>query len=426
MLRFGTLFFVLGILFFIDLYAFQAIKALLPSNNLRQKRLVYAIYWGVTVLSFAALIAVGLVNNESMRAKRAMLMTFLAINYFSKTFVILFLIIDDLIRLGKWVAQYFSPQRSATEALAAPLSELAKEEADTITRSDFIVKSALIAGVVPLTMMTFGIVSGAHDYRVRRKTIYLPNLPKEFDGIRLAQLSDIHSGSFFNKTAVQGGVEMLLAEKPDIAFFTGDLVNNEATEVKDYINIFEKVKAPLGVYSVLGNHDYGDYMLWDSPRAKVQNLQDLKEAHRLMGWQLLCDEHRDIRVGGEQISIVGVENWGTGRFPKYGNLQNAQAGTKESPFKILLSHDPSHWDAQVRPQYKDIDLTLSGHTHGMQFGIEIGDFRWSPVQYRYKQWADLYENEGQYLYVNRGFGYIGYPGRIGILPEITILTLKKA
>jgi predicted MPP superfamily phosphohydrolase len=275
--------------------------------------------------------------------------------------------------------------------------------------------------------MSYGILSGAHDYRVRRLKVALPNLPQAFDGIRIAQLSDIHSGSFFNKIAVQGGIDMLLAEKPDVIFFTGDLVNNTADEMKDYFDIFKQVKAPLGVYSVLGNHDYGDYVQWASPQAKQKNLQTLMQTHADMGWQLLMNENKILKQGSEQIAILGIENWGAkGHFPKHGKLAEAYRGTEEAPVKLLLSHDPSHWDAQVRPEFGDIDIMFAGHTHGMQFGIEIGSFKWSPVQYMYEQWAGLYTKDNQHLYVNRGYGYLGFPGRIGMLPEITIMELVKA
>lgn len=300
-----------------------------------------------------------------------------------------------------------------------------RETVFSTSRSDFIKKSAIVAGGIPVATMTFGIISGAHDYRVRRREVFFKNLPKNFDGLRIAQLSDIHTGSFFNKTAVKGGVDMLLNEKPDIAFFTGDLVNNESKEAKDYLDIFKKVQAPLGTYAIMGNHDYGDYKSWPSQKAKQKDIQNLHEMHQYMGWDLLLNENRHLSVDGESIAILGCENWGSGRFSKYGDMKATYTGAENSPFKILLSHDPSHWDAQIRTEYHEVDLTLSGHTHGFQFGIEIGDFRWSPVQYRYKQWADLYQEDDQYLYVNRGYGYIGYPGRIGILPEITVLELKK-
>ena len=297
---------------------------------------------------------------------------------------------------------------------------------EAITRSEFLTKAALVATAVPFGAMAYGVISGAHDYRVRRLTVKLPNLPKSFDGIRIGQVSDIHSGSFWNKTAVKGGVEQMLAEKPDLMFFTGDLVNNESSEIRDYFDIFNKLKAPLGVYSVTGNHDYGDYYNWASADAKRENFERLVAAHREMGYDILMNENRILEQGGEKIAILGIENWGAGRWTKYGKIDEAHAGTEEASVKLLLSHDPSHWDAQVRPKYKDIDLSFAGHTHGFQFGIEVPGFKWSPSQYAYKQWAGLYQEGNQYLYVNRGFGYLGYPGRIGMPPELTILELKRA
>lgn len=244
--------------------------------------------------------------------------------------------------------------------------------------------------------------------------------------MRIAQVSDIHSGSFFNKTAVKGGVEMLLGEKPDLIFFTGDLVNERTSEVRDYTEMFSKLKAPLGVFSVLGNHDYGDcYSGWTSDAAKAQNLKDMHAVVRnTLGYDLLLNENRTLTVDGASIGLIGVENWGN-RFVQHGDLEKAYAGMEEMPVKLLLSHDPSHWDAKVRPGYPDIDVTFSGHTHGAQFGVELPNFRWSPSQYIYKQWAGLYQEGEQYLYVNRGYGYIGFPGRIGMPPEITIMELKK-
>jgi predicted MPP superfamily phosphohydrolase len=346
--------------------------------------------------------------------------------YFSKVFAVLFLLIDDLVRLAQWV--YYQFVGFPTKETIIEVSPQSRSEGEEfIPRSEFLSKAGLIAATTPLLTMSYGVLSGAHDYQVHRKTLYLPNLPKSFDGLRFAQLSDIHSGSFFNKVAVKGGIEMLLREKPDIVFFTGDLVNNEASEMRDYQDIFAKVKAPLGVYSTLGNHDYGDYVVWTSLEAKQKNLEDLKATHKLMGWNLLMNESQYLTQNGDKIAILGIENWSAkGRFPKYGSLAKAYENTDEASVKILLSHDPSHWRAEVLEQYKDIDLMLAGHTHGMQFGIEIGSFRWSPVQYFYEEWADLYSQANQHLYVNRGFGFIGYPGRIGILPEICIFELKRA
>lgn len=401
------------VLFLLDLYVYQGIVQLMRNLSGGWQQSIRILYWTITALIFAVILLYNFGDPDLWKGSaRSITFSFIFMVYFSKVFGALFLVADDLIRLGKWVAGLFSKDNS--ESLGG----------ESISRSDFLLKSAMVAGAVPFLTMSYGIISGAHDYRIRRKNIYLPDLPASMDGIKLAQLSDIHSGSFFNKTAVQGGVEMLMKEKPDIAVFTGDLVNSQTDEVKDYIKIFSQVNAPLGVYSVTGNHDYGDYRDWSSAAAKKQNFDDLKEAHRLMGYDLLMNEHRYIEVDGDRIALLGNENWGTGRFPKYGDLSAANQNA-EADVKILLSHDPSHWDAQVRPEFKDIDLMLAGHTHGFQFGVEIGGFKWSPAQYAYKQWAGLYQEDDQYLYVNRGFGYIGYPGRIGIPPEITILTLKR-
>lgn len=399
----------------IDYYVFQAVKVVVEGSAPGHKKWIYTMYWSLTLIT---LLAVGLLNGiDSARhpIMRNFLVTGIAANFVSKLFAVIFVFMDDVIRLGQWAYQnIFSKGSSSIDP-----------EGQQITRSAFLSKTALIAGAVPVAVFSFGILSGAYDYRVRRRQITLPNLPGSFDGIRLAQVSDIHSGSFYNKKAVRGGVELLLAEKPDLIFFTGDLVNNQSKEVVDYQDIFSGLKAPLGTFSVLGNHDYGDYVSWESAAAKRKNLDQLVETHRRMGWDILLNEHRYVEVDGDRLGIIGVENWGAGRFAKYGDLDKA-ATDVEAHVKILLSHDPSHWDAQVRPTQPDIDLTLSGHTHGFQFGVEIGDFKWSPSQYIYKQWADLYQEGNQYLYVNRGFGFLGYPGRVGILPEITILELKKA
>jgi predicted MPP superfamily phosphohydrolase len=257
--------------------------------------------------------------------------------------------------------------------------------------------------------------------------LVLPNLPAAFNGLKIVQLSDIHTGSFVSSEPLEKALRMIQEQNADVIFFTGDLVNNITEEAIPYTEIFKQVKAPLGVYSTLGNHDYGDYVQWPSVEAKQKNFEDIKNLHAEFGWKLLMNEHIILKKGDAEIAVLGVENWGAAmRFPKYGDLKKAHAGTENFPVKLLLSHDPSHWDAQVRKQYPDIDLTFSGHTHGMQFGIEIPGFRWSPSKYIYKQWADLYQEGKQFLYVNRGLGFLGYPGRVGILPEITVVELHNA
>ena len=415
-----TFFFIIltFVLVAIDWYVWQGLRLAIRNFAPVNQRWIGGVYWGFTILTLIAYVGMQLLPPDYFgRTTRTFIIAFVAIPYLSKLLTVFVLLIDEVRRLFQWVISLAFP------AVATPTPETGEH---IIPRSEFLAKTAVVAGAGLMGTFAFGILSGAHDYRIRRIRLPLKNLPKAFDGIKIAQLSDIHSGSFFNKTAVKGGVEMLMKEKPDIAFFTGDLVNDQAIEVKDYINIFDKVRAPLGVHSTLGNHDYGDYHQWSSQQAKISNLADLKKAHKLLGWNLMLDENRAIRVDEEEIGLIGIQNWGTGNFAKYGNLKKAYQGTQDYPVKILLSHDPSHWRAQVLPEYKDIDLAFAGHTHGMQFGVEIGKLKWSPVQYRYKEWAGLYTENDQHLYVNRGFGYLGYPGRVGILPEITIIELVKA
>ena len=297
------------------------------------------------------------------------------------------------------------------------------QSGETISRSIFLSWAGMIAGGGLFGTLVYGF-GNKYRYQVKRLRLSYNNLPASFKGLKIVHISDIHSGSFTNKDAVMKGVQKILNEKPDLILFTGDLVNNVADEMEDYIDVFNKLKAPMGVYSTLGNHDYGDYVQWGSAEEKKANLEKLKETHATLGWRLLMNEHVVLERGNDKIAVIGIENWSDkARFPKYGDLKKAYTGAESYPFKILMSHDPSHWNGEVRKSYTDIDLMLAGHTHGMQFGIEIPGFKWSPVQYVYKEWAGLYEQDAQKLYVNRGYGFIGYPGRVGILPEITVLEL---
>ncbi|MCS6809628.1 MAG: metallophosphoesterase, partial [Bacteroidota bacterium] len=275
--------------------------------------------------------------------------------------------------------------------------------------------------------LLYGMARGAFHYTVHRATIVLPHLPQSFNGLRIVQISDLHIGSFISQAPLEQAWEIIRAQNPDIIFFTGDLVNNFAEEIDSHLSILKQLHAPYGVFSVIGNHDYGDYVRWESDEAKCNNFQRLQALQQDCGWQLLMNDHAILERNGDYLAILGVEHWGTAmNFPKRGNLAQAYKGTEHAAVKLLLSHDPSHWDAQIRPHFPDIDITFSGHTHGAQFGIEIPGFRWSPAQYVYKQWAGLYRQGKQYLYVNRGLGFIGYPGRVGIAPEITVVELFKA
>ena len=406
------------IILVLDIYAYQIVKNAVASySNLVSKSIIIA-YWASSLVLVVGLVFFTTsVYEPSPVWVKTFFQGFLLVALLPKVLLALFALIDDVIRGGRWLAELLSPNNM----------DVANADANKgISRSQFISQAGMLVATIPAVGTSWGILSGAHDYRVRRRLLLLKNLPKSFDGLKIVQLSDIHSGSFWNKKAVIGGVEMAMAEKPDMIFFTGDLVNNEAKEMREYQSVFDKLSAPLGVYSVLGNHDYGDYVRWPSAQHKRQNLLDLMTIERNMGWNLLLDENAKIQLGGDQISVVGIQNWGAkGRFPKYGDLSKAILGTEDSPIKLLLSHDPSHWKAQVLPKFKDIDAMFAGHTHGAQFGVEIGNYRWSPVKLMYEEWADLYQENNQYLYVNRGFGYIGYPGRFGILPEITVFELKS-
>jgi len=287
-------------------------------------------------------------------------------------------------------------------------------------------KNQFAAGLaaVPFLFFVYGITRGKYRYTVHRKTLYFKDLPPAFDGFTITQVSDIHSGSFHNKKAVEKGIEMIKSQQSDLFVFTGDLVNNAATEIEPWIDLFKTIKAPFGQFSILGNHDYGDYMAWPSPAAKSANMQRLQRNHAAMGFRLLLDEHVLLEKGGQQVALLGIENWGVG-FGKRGDLAKALQGIPPNTFKILLSHDPSHWEQEVKNHPENIGLTFSGHTHGMQMGIEAFGWKWSPSKFRYPRWAGLYNENGRFLYVNRGFGFLGFAGRVGIWPEITVVTLIR-
>ena len=403
-----------------DVYCYKAIIAVFKKWKPKTKKAFCILYWGYSILLIIGVFC-GIYLNLFLTLRAIILVAFF-LTVACKLAMLPFLLVDDLRRgIIKLTRSARKKEVQKTENV------LPTSEAEPISRSEFLVKAGLVAAAVPLTSLSWGIISGAYDYQVRKVDLILPNLPRAFDGIRMGQISDIHSGSFYNKTAVKGGVEMLLAEKTDFIFFTGDLVNNLTNEVKDYQDIFAKVKAPLGVFSSLGNHDYGDYYFGkESSPAKVKNLKDMVDVHKIMGYDLLMNENRRLKVDGEEIGILGIENWGMGRFPKYGKMELAVKNTDDLPVKLLLSHDPSHWRGEVLEKYPQIDAMFSGHTHGMQFGVRLKEYQWSPIQYIYKEWAGLYREKQQQLYVNVGYGFLGYPGRVGILPEITIFTLKRA
>lgn len=292
------------------------------------------------------------------------------------------------------------------------------------SRSPVVTQLAIFLSGIPFFSLVYGVTKGKHDYKVHRHVISFPDLPEEFDGITVTQISDVHAGSFRNRNAVSRGIDLINAQKSDIFVFTGDLVNNKAEEIEPWVDLFSEIKAPLGKFAVLGNHDYGDYVRWSSVAAKRENLDRLIRHHAALGHRLLLDDYAILEKNGAKIAIAGVENWGKG-FSTRGDLESAVGVLPADMFKILLSHDPSHWDAEVKHHPSNIQLTLSGHTHGMQFGIEIPGLKWSPVKYRYPNWAGLAKWENKFLHVNRGFGFLGFEGRVGIWPEITVLELRR-
>ena len=410
---------LIGFIVLLDIYFFQVLKFLTSASSGRIRVIIFSCYWVVAVAAILLLVFLPYIHFEKQaRLTRSTIFAIIIGLFLAKLLASVFFLIDDIRRGVQWLVEkiFVSKKEQGLSATG-----------NTISRSVFLSWAGMFVGGSLLGSLIYGF-GNKYKYRLKKMQLRFAHLPSAFSGIKIVHISDIHSGSFTNKKAVQKGVDMILQEKADLVLFTGDLVNNTSDEMKDYMDVFAKINAPMGVYSTLGNHDYGDYVHWPSAEAKRQNLENLKLVHEALGWRLLMNEHVALEKEGEKIALLGIENWSAkARFPKYGKMENAHAGTAKYPFKILMSHDPSHWRAEVLPQYPDIDLTLSGHTHGMQFGVEIPGLKWSPVQYVYREWAGLYENEAnenrQKLYVNRGFGFLGYPGRVGILPEITVIEL---
>jgi len=408
-------FIFIAIILLLDIYVFQALKTVNGSSSSRTKAILYTSYWVLTALVILSILIFSVTQGHLIsKVVRTYGFAIIIGIFLAKLTAVFFIVMDDLRRAIQWIGLkiIFNSRRMDTA------------EVEGISRSVFLSWLGLAAGSSLFGSLIYGF-SNKYNYKIKRINLAFDNLPAGFKGMKIVQISDIHAGSFTNSTAVQQGVDKILQENADIILFTGDLVNDKATEMEEYLHIFSQLKAPLGVYSILGNHDYGDYIKWPQDGiSREDNLDHLKKMHGIMGWRLLMNEHVVLEKGADKIALLGVENWSAkARFPKHGKMDLAYKGAEKYPFKILMSHDPSHWDAQVKENYPDIDLMLSGHTHGMQFGIQIPGFKWSPVQYMYKQWAGLYEDEKQKLYVNPGFGFIGYPGRVGILPEITVIEL---
>jgi hypothetical protein len=410
----STWFIIAAIMLTLDFYVFQAIKTVSHNASDRTKIASYLIYWLLAVATIATLMLFPYVQSlQTSKFFRNYIFSIMAGLFIAKLVGSTFFFIDDLRRIVMWIVGKFINVKNGTTV----------SDDSGISRGVFLSWLGLGTGTALFGTLLYGF-SNKYSYQIKKVQIAFDNLPKAFKGLKVVHISDIHCGSFQDKNAVHDGMDLIMQQNADLILFTGDLVNDRHTEVHEYMDVFNKLKAPLGVYSTLGNHDYGDYVTWESEHAKKENLAKLKNIHAELGWRLLMNEHVVLTREDDSIALLGIENWGAkGRFPKYGKMHEAHPGTEKYPFKILLSHDPSHWDAEVKIKYPDVDLMLSGHTHGMQFGIENPYFKWSPVQWMYKQWAGLYEDGKQKLYVNRGFGFIGYPGRVGILPEITVIEL---
>ncbi len=415
----GSLWAIALIMLLLDVYVFWVMRALSHNLSDRWRIGLYSGYWLLSLLAVAALLTFPYWRNQpAFRTFTEYIFAVILGLVFAKLIATVFFLIDDVRRGAMWLMSKLFHRTGADYV----------QENSVIKRSVFLSWLGFAAGTTLFGSLVYGF-SNKYDYRIKTIRLTFKNLPPAFKGFKIVQISDIHSGSFRNKAAVNKGVDLILQQNADLLLFTGDIVNDRAIEMTDYMDVFSRLKAPYGVYSTLGNHDYGDYAWGTNPQGqdaidKANNLVHVKKIHGELGWRLLMNEHVPIEKDGQSFALIGIENWGAkAGFPKYGKMNEAYPGAEKYPFKILMSHDPSHWDAEVRPKYGAIDLMLAGHTHGMQFGIETPWFKWSPVQWVYKQWAGLYREGEQYLYVNRGYGFIGYPGRVGILPEITVFEL---
>lgn len=397
----------------LESYVYSGVKAAFEEGTTR--RVALALFW-VGLLTTASTFGLFFVLGRGAFGGLGNWLIGLMITFLvTKLSFALVLLAEDAFRLARFGV-----------AFVASMGQEAPTTPSIDSRRSFLGYIGLAIAAIPFSAFLYGITKGKYDFRVRKVELAFADLPKAFDGLRIAHISDVHAGSFDDFEAVKAGIAKIQGTQPDLILFTGDLVNNRAAEIEPYIPLFRDLHATYGKFSVLGNHDYGHYVPWPSHQAWHQNLQTLFQHHDAMGFKLLNNAHTVLKEGKESLCVAGVENWGKPPFPQRGDLTRALTKVEDEAFTILLSHDPSHWDVQVLPHQKKIHLTLSGHTHGMQMGIEIPGFKWSPVKYRYPRWAGAYEVDGQHLYVNRGFGFLGFPGRVGMWPEITLIELKTA
>lgn len=406
------------ILFFIDFYVFKGFQKVKLNLKKTIKTILTIVFWIIPILTITAL-SIMIIFRNNVNAESVMVY----FNYFSGTFLLFYIpkliflifnILDDIFHFAKFLFHKLKHRK------------LDNSDKNKISRSTFITRVGFIIAGIPFISIIYGIGWGRFNFIVRKSNLFFKNLPIEFDGFKIVQISDFHLGSFMpSKDKVEEVVKLANAKNPDLILFTGDLVNNFATEIEPFVKILSKLKAKYGMYSILGNHDYGEYVPWKTPKLKEENVFNLLKLEEEIGFKTLLNSSTKIEKGNSSFSLIGVENWGLPPFPQYGNLKSAMENVEDDLFKILMSHDPTHWEAEVISK-TNIDLTLSGHTHGAQFGIEIPGWRWSPVNLRYKHWGGIYKNGKQVLNVNTGIGFIGFPGRIGMPPEIGLITLKKA
>lgn len=406
----------------VDIYVYQAFRFGFKPFPEAIQRFIAIAFWSLSILCVAVLLLNVFTDYRDWpKALRVYSTAMVFVLLLSKLFVLIFLLTDDVYRGGRWLFAWIQGFSAGGRVESLPVQD------SVITRSDFLIRTGLVLGSLPFMSLIYGMVKGAYDLRVKTIRLRTPRIPAGFNGFKIIQISDLHVGSFVGTEPVQRAVDRINALNPDLIVFTGDLVNNTSDELIPFKHILNQLKARHGVYSTLGNHDYGDYVRWPDETEKSANLSRLINMQREMGWDLLLDEHRRIEQNGEFISLIGVQNYSMHlRFPKYGSLRKATENIRYADFNVLLSHDPSHWRGEVLKDFPHIHLTLSGHTHGFQFGVELPGFKWSPVQYVYREWAGLYTDGHQHLYVNRGLGFLGYPGRVGILPEITLFELERA
>ena len=393
---------LLAVFFIIEIYVYQAIRNITTNNYIRIG------YWVFTLLAYGIILYWILTFNRASRDHQQIQLMVSAMMIFvlPKLLSVIFLLIGDFTRFVEFGFKYFTAKENYFPE-----------------RRKFISTTALAAAGIFSALAIDGIIFGKYRHTVRKVKLRFKNLPENFKGYKIVQISDVHSGSFFNPQKLQKAIDLINEQDADVVLFTGDMVNNYADEFKPFIPLFKSIKAKDGKFSILGNHDYGDYGAWNSREEKAQNIPNLKNYQAEAGFKMLRNENIALEKNGEKIYLLGVENWGIKPFPQYGDLDKALKGVPEDAIKVLMSHDPTHFDEVVKKHKTNVHLTLSGHTHGMQFGLDLKNIKWSPVKFKYKKWADLYESEGKYLYVNRGFGVIAYPGRVGINPEITVIEL---